>query len=478
MNKNKNRIPAIFVPAIFTGIVLLFLGLSSCQVMNRYQTPEIDTSNLYRNNHSDSYSGDTTTIADIPWREYFTDTYLVGLIEEALEHNADLQVAVTTIRQAEASLNMARASYFPTVALTGQVTNTTTSNADKTLGYNSQNVSLGIAASWELDIWGKLNRQSRSKYALFLQSHSYRNLIQSSLIANIATSYYSLLALDEQLRITTETVGLLDENVETMMALKEAGMQNVNEAAVEQSRALMLRTKLGIYDLESAIHQLENSISVMLGREPGTIERSAFEAQTVPAKLTTGIPAQLLARRPDVIQAELDFRSAFELTNAAQASFYPSVTLNAGSMIGFASSGFSHFFNSENLLANVIGGITQPIFNRGQLKGNLKIAKAQQEAALITFRNTLLRAGQEVSDILYSYESSVKKNSVRQEQVNSSQNAVEYTKELLIAGEANYTEVLTAEQNFLSAQLGEVTDKLEQLQYSVNLYRALGGGAE
>lgn len=478
MNKNKNRIPAIFVPAIFTGIVFLFLGLSSCQVMNRYQTPEIDTSNLYRNNHSDSYSGDTTTIADIPWREYFTDTYLVGLIEEALEHNADLQVAVTTIRQAEASLNMARASYFPTVALTGQVTNTTTSNADKTLGYNSQNVSLGIAASWELDIWGKLNRQSRSKYALFLQSHSYRNLIQSSLIANIATSYYSLLALDEQLRITTETVGLLDENVETMMALKEAGMQNVNEAAVEQSRALMLRTKLGIYDLESAIHQLENSISVMLGREPGTIERSAFEAQTVPAKLTTGIPAQLLARRPDVIQAELDFRSAFELTNAAQASFYPSVTLNAGSMIGFASSGFSHFFNSENLLANVIGGITQPIFNRGQLKGNLKIAKAQQEAALITFRNTLLRAGQEVSDILYSYESSVKKNSVRQEQVNSSQNAVEYTKELLIAGEANYTEVLTAEQNFLSAQLGEVTDKLEQLQYSVNLYRALGGGAE
>jgi NodT family efflux transporter outer membrane factor (OMF) lipoprotein len=373
---------------------------------------------------------------------------------------------------------MARSAYFPTVALTGQVTNTTTSSADKTLGYNSQNVSLGIAASWELDIWGKLNRQSRSKYALFLQSHSYRNLIQSSLIANIATSYYSLLALDEQLGITTETVRLLEENVETMMALKEAGMQNVNEAAVEQSRALMLRTKLSIYDLESAIHQMENAISVMLGRESGTIERSSFEAQTVPTKLSTGVPAQLLARRPDVMQAELDFRSAFELTNAAQASFYPSITLNAGSMIGFVAPGFSNFFSSENLLANVIGGITQPIFNRGQLKGNLKIAEARQEAALITFENTVLRAGQEVSDILFSYESSVRKNSIRQEQVNSSQNAVEYTKELLIAGEANYTEVLTAEQNFLSAQLGEVTDKLEQLQYSVNLYRALGGGAE
>lgn len=473
MNKNKN-----ILLVIFAGIVFVFLGLSSCQVLNRYQTPEMDTSNLYRNDHRENYSGDTATIADIPWREYFTDAYLIGLIEESLEHNADLQVAVTTIRQAEANLNMARASYFPTVALTGQVTNTTTSDADKTLGYNSQNVSLGIAASWELDIWGKLNRQSRSKYALFLQSHSYRNLIQSSLIANIATSYYSLLALDEQLGITTETVRLLEENVETMMALKEAGMQNVNEAAVEQSRALMLMTKLSIYDLESAIHQMENAISVMLGREPGTIERSSFEAQTVPAKLSTGVPAQLLARRPDVMQAELDFRSAFELTNAAQASFYPSVTLNAGSMIGFVAPGFSNFFSSENLLASVIGGITQPIFNRGQLKGNLKIAEARQEAALITFENTVLRAGQEVSDILFSYESSVRKNSIRQEQIDSSQKAVEYTKDLLVAGEANYTEVLTAEQNYLSAQLGEVSDKLEQLQYSVNLYRALGGGAE
>ncbi|WP_313381761.1 TolC family protein [Proteiniphilum saccharofermentans] len=469
MNKNKNILPVIFI-----GIVFVFLGLSSCQVLNRYQTPKIDTSDLYR----DSHAGDTTTIADIPWREFFTDTYLIGLIEEGLENNADLQVAVTGIRQAEAILNMARASYFPTVSLTGQVSNMTTSDANKTLGYNSNNVSLGIAASWELDLWGKLNRQARSKYALFLQSHSYRNLIQSSLIANIATSYYSLLALDEQLQITTETVALLEKNVETMRALKEAGMQNVNEAAVEQSRALMLRTKLSIYDLESAIRQMENAISVMLGRKPGAIERSAFEAQAVPASLETGIPAQLLARRPDVIQAELDLRSAFELTNAAQASFYPSVTLNAGSMIGLAAPGFTNFFSSENLLANVIGGITQPIFNRGQLKGNLKIAKAQQEAALITFKNTVLRAGQEVSDILFSYESSVKKNSIRQEQIVSTQKAVEYTKDLLIAGEANYTEVLTAEQNYLSAQLSQVTDKLEQLQYSVNLYRALGGGAE
>lgn len=466
MKKNKH-----IVTVVLAGVILLF-GLSSCQVLNRYQTPEIEMSNLYR----DSHSNDTTTIADIPWKEYFTDTFLIALIEEGIEKNADLQVAVSSIRQAEANLMMARASYFPTVSLAGQITNTTTSDANRTLGYNSSSPTLGIAASWELDVWGKLNRQSRSQYALFLQSHAYRNLIQSSLIANIATSYYSLLALDEQLRITTETVGLLEENVETMEALKIAGMQNA--AAVEQSRALMLNTKLSIYDLESSIRQMENSISVLLGREPGPIERSAFEVQTIPERLETGVPAQLLARRPDVQQAELDFRSAFELTNVAQASFYPSITLNSGSMIGFAASGFTNFFSLENLMANVIGGLTQPIFNRGQLTGNLKIAEAQQESALITFQNTVLKAGQEVSDILFSYQSSIKKNDIREEQINATQKAVEYTQELLKADEANYTEVLTAEQNYLSAQLSQVGDKLEQLQYSVNLYRALGGGVE
>ena len=466
MKKNKH-----IICVVFAGVILVF-GLSSCQVLNRYQTPEIKTEGLYR----DSPSSDTTTIADIPWKEYFTDSHLIALIEEGLEKNADLQMAVSSIRQAEANLTMARASYFPTVSLVGQITNTTTSDANKTLGYNSSSPALGIAASWELDIWGKLNRQSRSQYALFLKSHTYRNLVQSSLIATIATSYYSLLALDEQLRITTETVGLLEENVETMEALKTAGIQNA--AAVEQSKALMLSTTLSIYDLESSIQQMENSISVLLGREPGAIERSAFDAQTVPGRLETGIPAQLLAKRPDVQQAELDFRSAFELTNAAQASFYPSVTLNSGSMIGFASSGFTNFFSLENLMANVIGGLTQPIFNRGQLTGNLKIAKAQQESALIAFKNTVLRAGQEVSDILFSYQSSVKKNDLREEQINATQKAVEYTQELLKADEANYTEVLTAEQNYLSAQLSQVGDKLEQLQYSVNLYRALGGGAE
>lgn len=461
------------------GIILLgltaLIGLPSCGVMNKYKTPELDTNNLY----GDMASSDTTTIANVPWKEYFTDPYLVALIDEGIEMNFDLQIAYTRIQQAEASLGMAKAAYFPDIALVGQVNHSSNSNGQRgkdVLGYNSTNYSLGISVGWELDIWGKLNRQSKAKYAQFLSSHAYKNLIQTSLIANIATSYYSLLALDEKLEVTVETIKLLEENVQTMEALKVAGLQN--GAAIEQSKSLLYSTQASIPDLESQIRQMENSICTMLGRKPGAITRSAIQSQQYPTQLEYGVPAQMLAKRPDVRQAELSFRSAFELTNAAQASFYPSLTLSSGS-IGYGTNNtLSNFFKPENIFASIIGGLTQPIFAKKQLTGNLKIAKAQQQEALLTFEQTVLQAGQEVTDILFSFESSLKKNETREKQIEACKNSVYFTKELLIAGDANYTEVLNAEQNLLSAQLNQVNDKLEQLQCSVNLYRALGGGAE
>lgn len=460
------------------GFVLLGLtasmGLTSCQVMNRYKSPEVSDDNLFRGENPT----DTTTIANIPWQEYFNDPYLQSLIDEGLKNNYDLQIAVTRIKQAEAGLSMAKAAYFPDIALVGQVNHTRISNGSDgkdVLGYHSTDYTLGISATWEADIWGKLNRQSRAQYAQFLGSHAYRNLVQTSLIANIATSYYSLLALDEQLKISLETIELLKESTSTMEALKDAGM--LNGAAVEQSKSLLYGTQVSIPALQSQIRQMENSICVMLGRKPGSIVRSDIKVLNVPQQMKHGVPMQMLAKRPDVQQAELSFRSAFELTQAAQASFYPSVTLSTG-LLGYGASTLSGFFKPENLFLNLIGGLTQPIFARKKLTGNLKISKAQQEEALLTFEKTVLSASQEVSDILFGYESSLTKNAVRGLQVESSLKSVDYTKELLVAGEANYTEVLTAEQNLLQAQLSQVNDKLEQLQYSVSLYRALGGGIE
>lgn len=463
-----------YIKGIALLSVFFAIGLSSCQVLNRYKTPDIDVEDLYR----DKSAADTTSIANIPWRAFFNDPLLVALIDEGLNHNFDLQIAYTRIKQAEANLGMARASYFPDLALVGQVSHNRVSNGvdgKDVLGYDATDYRLGIAVSWEADIWGKLNRQHRAKYAQFLNSHAYRNLVQTSLIANIATSYYTLLALDEQLKVTNETIELLKESVATIEALKEAGMQN--GAAVEQSKALLYSTQITVPNLESQIRELENTICFLTGRKSGVVLRSNIHQQEVVSDLQYGVPVQLLAKRPDVQQAELSFRSAFELTNAAQAGFYPSITLNS-SMIGYNAATLSNFFKPENLFASIVGGLTQPIFARKQLIANYQIAKAQQKEALLTFEKTVLSAGKEVSDLLFALESSLKKNGIRIKQVEASQNSVDYTKELLKAGEANYVEVLNAEQNLLSAQLNQVNDKLEQLQYSVNLYRALGGGTE
>jgi outer membrane protein TolC len=282
------------------------------------------------------------------------------------------------------------------------------------------------------------------------------------------------MALDEQLRITRETVRLLEESSATMQSLMDAGL--LNGAGVEQSKALLYNTQISVPGLESRIRQLENALSLMVARKPGPIDRQNIRIQNLPEQLKYGVPAQLLSHRPDVKQAELNFRAAFEMKNVAQAAFYPSVTLNSGSMVAFGATTLTNFFRPENILANLIGGVTQPLFAGKQLRGQLKVAKAQQEEALLNFEKAILVAGQEVSDILYAFESSNRKNELRTQQIKSLATAVYFTQELLKAGEANYTEVLTAEQNLLQAQLAQVSDKLEQIQAVVNLYRALGGG--
>ena len=467
------------------GIVLLgllaLIGLPSCQVMNKYKSPETSSENLFR----DENPTDTTTIASIPWRQYFSDPLLQSYIEEALDNNLDMLIVQQRIKQAEAALGMARAAYFPDVALTAQVNQTRLSSADpltgmpkerNTLAYHTENYTLGIVASWELDIWGKMNRQSRAKYAQMLNSYAGRNLIQTSLISNMANTYYSLLALDEQMRVTNEMILLMEDNLETMEALKEAGM--ATGAAVEQTRAAMASAKTSIPEMESNIRQLENVMSTMMGRTPGTILRGTIEQQIVPPTLAHGIPAQMLAKRPDVNQAELEFRSAFELTQAAKASFYPSINLTSG-LIGYSTTnGLSNFFKPENLFSSIAGGLTQPIFARKQLKTQYEVAKAEQKIALLNFEKTVLAAGQEVSDILYTFESSLRKNHDREIQVEALTKSVDYTQELLKAGEATYLEVLSAQQGLLQGQLNQVSDKLQQLQSTSDLYRALGGGIE
>ena len=459
------------------GILILVLAaaaLSSCQSYKHLGvSPPAGTDSIFRNVNN----SDTTTIADIPWKVYFTDPNLQALIVEGLEQNIDIQIALTRIKQAEAKLSMEKGNRLPDVSAGFQINHTRTSSGNNSrdiMGYVSNENSLGFLASWEVDLWGKLASKSRAQYANYLNSFEYKNLVQTDLITNIANDYYYLLALDRQLQITRETIVLLQESATTMAALKEAGQQNA--ASVEQSNALLYSTQLSVPALESQIREKENAICLLLGRKPGQIERTSIGEQPINTNLKTGVPVQLLSRRPDVKQTELNVLTAYATTDAARASFYPSLTITSASF-GLAAGDFSDFFRPENIAANIIAGLTQPIFKRHQLKGNLKIAEAQQEEALLNFRNAVLRAGQEVSDVLYGYESSLKKNEFRERQIASLTNAVDYSKDLLVAGEAIYTEVIIAQQNLLSAQLNQVNDKLEQLKYAVELYQALGGGS-
>ena len=459
------------------GILILVLAaaaLSSCQSYKHLGvSPPAGTDSIFRNVNN----SDTTTIADIPWKVYFKDTNLQALIAEGLEQNIDIQISLTRIKQAEAKLSMEKGNRLPDVSAGFQINHTRTSSGNNSrdiLGYVSNQNSLGFLASWEVDLWGKLASKSRAQYANYLNSFEYKNLVQTDLITNIANDYYNLLALDRQLQITRETIVLLQESATTMAALKEAGQQNA--ASVEQSNALLYSTQLSVPALESQIREKENAICLLLGRKPGQIERTSIGEQTINTNLKTGVPVQLLSRRPDVKQTELNVLSAYATTDAARASFYPSLTITSASF-GLTTGDFSDFFRPENIAANIVAGLTQPVFKRHQLKGNLKIAEAQQEEALLNFRNAVLRAGQEVSDVLYGYESSLKKNEFRERQIASLTNAVDYSKDLLIAGEAIYTEVIIAQQNLLSAQLNQVNDKLEQLKYAVELYQALGGGS-
>ncbi|MDD4922069.1 MAG: efflux transporter outer membrane subunit [Bacteroidales bacterium] len=469
--KYKNRSMRILMA------IIIAIGFASCRNYQELtKVPQPDTKNLVRD--AVENSTDTTSLSMIPWKSYFPDVKLQTLIAEGLDHGYNMKVAMTRIQQAEAGLYISKSAFLPTVSAAARIDHTRFSSGSggtDVFGYYSNVNSMGITASWEADLWGKLNSQTKSKFVTYLNTLEYKKLIQTTLISSIAKSYYSLMALDEQLRTTRETIVLLQKSTETMQALKDAGQQT--EAAVEQSKALIYSTKLSVFDLESKMRQQENVICVLIGRKPGEIERGSINDQNIPSTMNGNVSVRTLANRPDVKQAELSLQSAYALTDAAKAAFYPSFSIGTLS-VGFAAGGFANFFKPANLAAEIVAGFAQPIFSRGQLKGNLKITQAQQEEALLTFSNTILVAGQEVSDILFSYKSLVNKNEWRDKQVESLTKAVDYTQELLKAGEANYTEVLSAQKDLLTAQLSKVNDKLDQLNQSVSLYKALGGGIQ
>lgn len=457
------RDPRGVLLVLAVGAVLL----PSCRSRRDAQPSAQVPPDLYR----DVSTTDTTTLAHVGWRMLFTDPKLQALIDSGIANNLDLQVAQARIRQAEANVRQSTLGLFPSLSVTGQAT--TQKLADYQGGINEQVYQLSAASSWEVDLWGKLRGTRRAQLAALMQSEAYRRAVLTQVVAGIAGGYYTLLAYDQQLAITERTVTNRTQDVETMKVLKESDV--VTGAAVVQSEANRYSAEVTIPDIQRSIRETENALCVLLGRPPGPIDRGTLDGQALPDTLRTGIPAQLLADRPDVQEAEYQLRAAYELVGVARTYFYPTLSITAAG--GFASTDLGTFFDPGSVFANLVGGLTQPLFNQGKNRQRLRVAQAQQAEYLADFRAALLNAGEEVSNALYAYEAAARKMQLRGRQVEFLQRSVEYTRELLkYTSTTNYTDVLTSEQNLLAAELNGVSDRLQRLQAVVDLYRSLGGG--
>lgn len=445
--------------------------LSSCHIYKAYDRPEdISAEGIYRDPVSvtDTLAvTDTTNIGSLPWQEIFRDPKLQVLIEEGLANNVDMQAAILRVEEAKVMLTSARLSFLPSINFAPQGSLTTMGDSDWGKAYSTP-----LAASWEVDLFGKLLNASRSQKTAYLQSQYSQQAVRSQIICGIANLYYTLLMLDRQVEITTETVAIYKENVRAMEAMKIAGM--TTEAAVTQIRAAYHQVQASLIDLQRQVRETENSLSVLLAKAPQHIDRGTLDEQVMPEELLTGVPLQLLENRPDVKIAEMNLASAYYTTNQARAAFYPGINITATA--GWTNGSGVQISNPGQFMFQALASLAQPIFNNGKLIANLKVSKAEEEIAKMNYQQTILEAGQEVSDALHLYDATNKKLIHDKSQVEELEKAVVYTKDLFQSGDATYLEILTSQQNLLSAQLTEVSDNIQRIQAVISLYSAVGGG--
>ena len=432
-------------------VAAAILTLGSCSMYREYERPKLHyLDSLYRRLPD---LQDSSSIAELSWREFFADTTLQEWIRLGISFNTDLSIARFKVDQAQATLHAARRAFFPSASL----------SAEAGINGESMSYSLTPSFSWEADIFGKMTNAKRSAAAAVEQSVAYKQAVQTQLIATIAETYYTLLMLDAQLAVSQRTQKTWEENIRTLEALKMAG--KTNEAAVLQAKANMLDVQNSIYVLHKKIFETENAFSSLIGIVPIIIDRGTLEGQEFIEHLSGGLPAEILGNRPDVRQAELQLKQAFYATNQARASFYPTVKLDG--FLRFDPSGF---------ITDLGASLLQPLYARGLNNAQLRRAEAQQKIALYEFRQKLLDAGIEVNNALVALKTAQSMVKIDKKQIVHLQAAVWNTQLLMKHGNTNYLEVLTAQQKLLQAELSEISDRYEEIRSVINLYHALGGG--
>ncbi|MCM4166660.1 Outer membrane protein OprM [Arenibacter antarcticus] len=453
-------------------IAIIPVVMQSCFSAKEYVKPSLENEALYR---TDNVMSDSLSLGTLSWTELFTDPILTEYIQNGLNNNLDIRVALQNINAAQAYLKQGKSGYYPTLdamASYGRSSNSENGPFAANGRTTTEQFELSGFLSWEADIWGEIRSNDRATQASYLQSVAAHQAVKTNLIAAISSTYFRLLSLDKQKDIIKETIEARKSSLSTTEALKDAGL--VTEVAVKQTEAQLYTTEIILIDIEKNIKLLENTFSILMGEPVNGVVRGSLDEQQLQAELATGVPSELLTNRPDVLEAEYGLITAFELTNVARSNFFPSLRLTASG--GFQSLELDNLFSASSLFSTLAGSLAQPILNGRKIRTQYEVSQAQQEQALLNYKKTLLIAGKEVSDALYDYEAETKKIEMRKKELASYTLAETYSEELLNNGLANYLEVLTARQNALSSQLNLIDSQYGQLNAIVTLYEALGGG--
>lgn len=458
--------------------ILLLSVLSACKVSRDMVTPQVSLPANFRN----TVSTDTGSIADIEWKRFFVDPVLQKLIKNAIENNYDMQLALKNIEGAQLLLNQTKWAYLPGAGL--QVTATSNRPSDNSLNGLSAKSFLGtthvedfsvhLTLLWEADIWGKIKNQKAGALAAYLQTQEARKWVQTNIVANVSEGFFNLLMLDAQLAIAKRNIALNDSTLRIIRFQYDAGQ--VTALAIQQAEAQQLAAAALVPQLEENIALQENALRLLTGELPGNIQRNtALNQVTISDSLSSGIPLELLSRRPDVKSHELDLIRANAQVGITKANMYPTISITAGG--GLNSFKATNWFNvPASLFGLAAGGIVQPLFQKKQLKTAFEIAKVEREKTVIQFRQSVLIAVGEVSGAMVRVEKLKIEKSIALNRVQTLQKAIANANMLFTTGMANYLEVITAQSNALQSELALAAITREQLSAKVELYRSLGGG--
>lgn len=454
---------------IFITVSVLCLAFAGCGIYNKYTSQSEISPNAFGTSEEVLAVQGDSSIAELSWREIFVDPLLQQLIDSTLARNTDLNSARIAVEQAQASLRAAKLGYLPSVSFApnGSV-------SSFAFGSPSWTYSLPLQLDWNLDIFASNTNQKRKAQATLAQAEAYQQVVQANLISTVAQQYCTLQLLDRELEILIATDSLWYASLETQKALWENG--KAYSTAVNQMEYSYLNVKTQIVDVRRSIQSAENAICQLLAITPQHIERSRWDIYELPQNVSTGVPAQMLANRPDIKAADHALEAAFYSTQEARSAFYPKISLQG--ILGWTNSAGASIVNPGALLLNAVLSLTQPIFAQGKLKANLKISKLNQEDVARQYVQTVINAGNEVNEALADCQVALEKDVYYKRQVEVLQDAYVGTHELMDNGKANYLEVLSAQESLLSAQINEATNLYNGSCALIALYIALGGGTK